>query len=214
MIRRFFLPTLPLLLALLLQSLIFAQQFKAPSAMTTHPVSGNCSQPIPVPPGVKLNAQCLPYISNIKKLLETCPTTDPAYAQIKKDFQLRRNGKIVIGITCAGSVSQLPLSKYTEELSILQALRVIYYLDKSKPGQLPWTAGRFYDWLRSKVSGFNIDDKAATASCCVSFDGKLFITLTPDDSLTKEYKKRWIGLAGTVALLAHERRHLDDFSHV
>src|ERR1044072_2004112 len=123
------LPVLLLIFCLLTQPLLIAQQVNGPPVPSrqTPPVV-QCAQPQQVPPGVKLNARCLPYISNIKKLLDSCPTTDPAYAQIKKDFQIRRNGKIVMGITCPGNIPQLVLSKYTEELIILQTLRVIYYL--------------------------------------------------------------------------------------
>jgi hypothetical protein len=200
---------------LLVQTLISAQLVTAPQMPSKQPLPiVKCPQPVALPPGVKLNAQCLPYISNIKKLLDTCPATDPAYAQIKKDFQIRRNGKVVIGISCAGSVPQLPVSQYTEDLIILQALRVIYYLDKSKPGQFPWTSGSYYDWLRSQVNGFNIDEKAPNASCCTQIDGKVFMTLTTEDDFNKGFKKRWVGIAGMVALFAHERRHLDGFSHI
>jgi hypothetical protein len=209
------LPVLLLSLYSVTQALVHTQQVKGPPSPTKQPPpTVKCVQPVPLPPGVKLNAQCQPFISNIKKLLDSCPTTDPAYAQIKKDFQIRRNGKVIINLTCNGSVPQLPTSQYTEELIILQALRVIYYLDKGKPGQLPWTSSSFYDWLRAQVSGFNIDEKASNASCCAKVDGKVIMTLRTENDFNKDFKKRWIGIAGMVALFAHERRHLDGFAHI
>jgi hypothetical protein len=84
-------------------------------------------------------------ICNIKSFLEKCPTLDPMYSQIRKDFVIRREGVVVGDVTCVGPISQLPIAQYTDELIVLQTLRTIYYLDKGRHGHLPWTSGTLYD---------------------------------------------------------------------
>ncbi len=59
-------------------------------------------------------------ICNIKNFLEKCPTLDPAYSQIRKDFIIRREGVVVEDVTCVGPISQLPIAQYTDELIVLQ----------------------------------------------------------------------------------------------
>jgi hypothetical protein len=172
---------------------------------------------IPVPEGVSLNVSCSPVINNIHKLLETCPASDPAIASIMADFEIRRNGNLVRLVSCTPPISKLPLSRYTDELILLQTLRVMYYMHRSTPGSLPWTKGTLYDWLKSKVRGFNINDQeAAAASCCSEIGGKMFISVAPlkNDNFNRDLKRRWIGISGNVGLYSHERRHLDGFGHV
>lgn len=80
-------------------------------------------------------------IVNIQQFLDQCPNNDPAYAQIRRDVKIRRNGRLVREIPCTEPVSQMPLSQYTDELITLQILRTIYYLDRGRSGHLPWTSG-------------------------------------------------------------------------
>ena len=75
---------------------------------------------ISVPDGVRVNSSCLPFISNIQKLLETCPASDPATATILANFEIRRNGKPVTLVQCVPPVSALALSKYSDELILIQ----------------------------------------------------------------------------------------------
>jgi hypothetical protein len=182
------------------------------------PIAGNRRCPeIAVPEGVSINASCSPFISNIHKLLESCPTTDPAIATILSDFEIRRNGNLVRLIPCTPPISKLPLSKYTDELILLQTLRVMYYMRRTPPGSLPWTRGTLYDWLKSKVRGFNINDlESNAASCCTEIGGKMSVSVAPlkNDNFNRDLKRRWIGISGNLGLYAHERRHLDGFGHV
>ncbi len=78
---------MPLLLfCSLIHSPGYAQQDKGPPVPNKQPLPGlEGAQPVPVPPGLRLNNRCLSYISNIKKLPDYCPTTDPADAQIKRE---------------------------------------------------------------------------------------------------------------------------------
>ena len=123
-------------------------------------------------------------------------------------------------IPCAQPVSKLRLASYTDELILLQALRAIYYMDRGRSGHLPWTKGTLYDWLKSKVRGFNLDDKEAAAGrCCPEIDGKPFISLAPlkndkDGIFNRELRREWKGLSGLVGLITHERRHADGIGHV
>src|SRR5438552_18751349 len=81
-------------------------------------------------------------ICNIKTFLEKCPTLDPAYSQIRKDFVIRREGVVVADVTCMGPISQIPIAQYTDELIVLQTLRTIYHLDKGRHGHFPCPSGR------------------------------------------------------------------------
>ena len=94
-----------------------------------------------LPNGLGVNAQCVPHISNIEKLLNTCPASDPATATILGDFEIRHDNARVKAFPCHQPVSKLPLAAYTDELFLIQALRVIYYMDRGRSGHLPWTTG-------------------------------------------------------------------------
>src|SRR5437867_514445 len=93
-------------------------------------------------------------IHNIRQFLDQCPQTDPAIAQIRKDFEVRRGGILVAELPpCTEPVSAMPASLYSDELIVLQGLRVIYYMDRGQTGHLPWTNGTMYDWMKSKIGG-------------------------------------------------------------
>jgi hypothetical protein len=87
-------------------------------------------------------------------------TDDPAFAQITSDLQIRRNGNVVSNFPCSEPVSQMPIAQYTDELIVLQGLRVISYMDQGRSGHLPWTSGSLYDRMKSKLGGINIDGSA------------------------------------------------------
>jgi hypothetical protein len=123
----------------------------------------------------------------------------------------------VASLPCTQPISKLPLKDYTDQLILLQALRVIYYMDRGMAGHLPWTKGTVYDWLKAKVHGFNLtDQETAAARCCGQIDGKLFVTMKPlgNDDFNRDRRRVWIGLQGLVALIGHERRHADGIGHV
>lgn len=173
-----------------------------------------CGKEFPSGIGV---VRCVPHISNIEKFLNTCPASDPATATILSDFEIRRNNIKVKALPCTEPISTLPLSSYTDELILVQALRVIYYMDRGRVGHLPWTAGTMYDWLKAKVGGFNItDQETAAARCCGKIDGKLFISMSPlrNDDFNRGLEREWKGLQGMVGLIGHERRHADGIGHV
>jgi hypothetical protein len=58
-------------------------------------------------------------IVDIRTFLERCPTNDPAYAQIRMDFRVLRDGAPVGTLACAEPVSAVPVAQYSDELVIL-----------------------------------------------------------------------------------------------
>lgn len=107
-------------------------------------------------------------IRNINRFLDQCPANDPALARIRGDFEIRRDGAPTVLPSCSEPVSQMPSNAYTDELMLLQALRVVYYMDQGMSGHLPWTPGTLYDWMRSKVGGINIISSGGGPGCCTT----------------------------------------------
>src|SRR5262245_26425674 len=104
-------------------------------------------------PGLAMDDSGNIFIANIALFLDTCPASDPAIAEIRNDFQIRKNQLVVGDIACTEPTSQIPIAQYTDELIALQVLRVIYYMDRGKSGHLPWTPGTLYNWMKSKIKG-------------------------------------------------------------
>jgi Mg-chelatase subunit ChlD len=162
---------------------------------------------------VRGNDTC--YITNIDEFLEECPTLDPAINQILSDFTIKKDDVEITAFPCVEPISSLPIAQYTDALILLQDLRTIYYVDKGKTGDLPWTSLSLYDWLKSKVGGFNISSTATVNNCCgVWSDGKLYITLTTEDDFNRDFDRTWPGIADNIELIMHEARHVDGFVHV
>ncbi len=151
-------------------------------------------------------------ISNIGSFLNQCPDRDPAFATITRDFELRRNGLPVSMPQCTEPISGMSTAQYTDELIVLQGLRVIYYMDRGQSGHLPWTPGTLYDWMKSKIGGINVVPGGGS-SCCSTFGGKLFINVGGEDDFNRDFDRRWRGIAGNIDLYAHETRHVDGFPH-
>jgi hypothetical protein len=153
---------------------------------------------------------------DIGEILRTCPQSDPEYAQIRRDFQLRSNGVVIGDVPCTEPPSAMPLDQYSDELITLQALRAIYYMDFSS-APLPWTNGaNLYQWMKSKIGGIDLfdHDPSVAAYCCNLYDGRFFIAIGRADDLNRDFDRRWVGLSGRIALYGHEVRHVDGFSHV
>jgi hypothetical protein len=150
-------------------------------------------------------------ITDILGFLDTCPAADPAYAQIRQDLTIRRNGVPVNDIPCVPPASAQ--SSYTDELIVLQGFRLMYHMDAGLGGHLPWTPLRLYPWFVSQVAGVNIDDTATYNGCCQTFDGKPYIVLIHQDDFNRDFDRTWDGLSGNVLLYAHEARHRAGFGH-
>jgi len=163
--------------------------------------------------GLLLAAPAAAQIHNIRRFLDQCPQNDPLYAQIRADFELRRNGAATTVGACTEPVGTMPTSAYTDELLVVQGLRVIYYMDRGQSGLYPWTGGlRLYDWMKSKIGG--IDIRPGGSFCCESFNGRTFIAVGAQDDFNREFDKKWTGISGNIDLYVHETRHVDGFPHV
>jgi len=164
--------------------------------------------------GAQSNETC--YIPNIDVFLEQCPTTDPAFEQIISDFRILKDSVDIdlSAISCTAPISEMPNDQITQELELVQILRILFYLDKKQFGHLPWTSLTLYDWLDSKVDGFNFDSNAAGSSCCRTGpegDGK-YVSLAVRNKRTQDIQAPNILLfAGE---LLHEARHVDGFGHL
>jgi hypothetical protein len=148
-------------------------------------------------------------ILNIQNFLSICPKDDPAFSQILKDFEIRKNGLKLNSIDFDCN------DKQGRAMRLLQALRLYYYVDVYKPkGYLPFTNLRLYDWLKAEVKGFDLkDDFTAAGACCTLDQGRKFMTLgtekTESAAVIKYNYTEWEFLAGYTSLIAHERRHAE-----
>jgi hypothetical protein len=153
-------------------------------------------------------------IDDLEEFLDTCPTLDPVYEQIRSDFDIRRNGVLAEDIPCSEPISGLPVSEYSDELITLQGLRAIYYMDFGRSGHLPWTSGTLYEWMQSKIGGINISDTAGASYCCQTYDDSSHIVVTAQDDFNRDFDRTWQGISGNIGLYMHETRHVDGFPHV
>ena len=151
-------------------------------------------------------------IANIAAFLDQCPANDPAYAQMRADFEIRKEGAVVGAIGCSEPVSAMPLAQVTDELIAVQALRTIYYMEGGRSVPYPWTSGSFYDWMKAKIGG--VDIRAGRSSCCEQFNGKWFVVIDAESPVGRDGSREWRGLSDRIALLGHETRHVDGFPHV
>jgi hypothetical protein len=149
-------------------------------------------------------------IAAIQDFLEQCPTTDPAYALITRDFELLVNGRpSTTQINCSGPMSTLPIDQLTDELIAWQALRTAYYMSQGTKGILPWTSMALYDWMSSNVDGINIKTTPGALYCCDHINGKRYISTSRLDELSRKFNRTWEGIGGTLRYFAHEMRHAD-----
>ena len=151
-------------------------------------------------------------IANIDLFLERCPINDPAYAEIRQDFRILRNGIAVEAVYCAEPVSALPIWQYSEELILIQGLRVLYYMDRGRSNHLPWTNGTIYDWMKTRVRGFNLRD-SNFSYCCDLIDGDYYVGIALQDESNRDFDRRWRGISANIGLYAHEVRHRDGYGH-
>ncbi|MEA2237161.1 MAG: hypothetical protein QOC81_1885 [Thermoanaerobaculia bacterium] len=154
-----------------------------------------------------------PYIRNIATFLQQCPDRDPAYAEISRDFEIRRNDKATAAPACTEPISAIPIAQYTDELIVRQGLRVIYYMDRGQSGHLPWTSGALYPWMKSKIQGINIVDGVVGGYCCATLDGKRFIVIGNQNDSNRDFDRTWSGISGNIDFYTHEARHVDGFPH-
>jgi hypothetical protein len=106
-------------------------------------------------------------IDVIQDFLEQCPTSDPAWSRITRDFALLVDGQpSSTSFACSAPVAAIPVAQVTDELIVGQALRTVYYMSQGTQGLLPWTSMNLYDWMASAVDGINIKTAPGQLYCC------------------------------------------------
>ena len=157
--------------------------------------------------------------ANLQAFVDSCPQNDPYTAIIRRDFVITK-AKVPVGdIACTEPYSQMPPSQVTDELTVLQALRFMYYMDMGRSGYLPWTQLRLYDWVKSRIGGIDIEPNAAGGECCLSLGGLTYIVIGgiagsasfdgTSYAFQAHYHQTPFGLAANVAFYAHETRHTE-----
>lgn len=154
-------------------------------------------------------------ILDVRRLLDVCPQNDPAINIIRADIEIRRNGQPTSMPACTEPASAMPAAQITEELALLQALRVAYYMDRGRSNYLPWTNLRFYDWVKSKIAGINIGSSPGIAgSCCTTINNKSFMSTGLQDAFSRSFANMPRGALNLMTgLISHEARHADGFPH-
>src|SRR5262245_51600077 len=123
------------------------------------------------------------WICDIYRMADQCPSKDPAYATIRKDFAIRADGVLVTEVECEDPVSEMSLDRYSDALSVLQDLRMIYHISE----KVPWTNGSLYAWLKEKIQGINIISSGIDSCCNSGFgDGRTYFNRRAADALNKE----------------------------
>ena len=158
-------------------------------------------------------AAASPGIKNIGIFLQQCPDRDPAYAEISKDFEIRRNDLPTAAPVCTEPIAAMTTAQYTDELIVRQIMRVIYYMDRGQSGHLPWTSGALYPWMKSKIQGVDIIDGLVGGYCCNTIAGKRYIAVAARDADNRNFDRTWSGISGKINFFAHEARHVDGFPH-
>src|SRR5712691_926088 len=149
-------------------------------------------------------------IHGIQSFLEHCPTTDPAYAQIRQDFELLADGQPdLLPITCTEPISTLPITQLTDELIAVQVLRTAYYMSPGTEGKLPWTPKSLYAWMSSIIDGIDLKTAPGQLFCCEIINGKTYFVASRQDAFNRDIKRTWIGISSSLNFYAHEIHHAD-----
>ena len=142
--------------------------------------------------------------------MDHCPTTDPAYATLRQDFEIRIDGQPdATPVTCTEPYSVMPIAQLTDELIAWQTLRTAYYMSFGTDGKLPWTPLSFYAWLKANIAGVNLRSATGIADCCAVINGKKYIEYSRQDSATRNVMRDWPWISAKVEFYAHETRHAE-----
>jgi hypothetical protein len=151
-------------------------------------------------------------ITNVQDFLAKCPQNDPAYNQIRQDFEIRVEGELIpYSVPCTEPITAMPLAQYTDELIALQTFRLAYYMGMGTEGKLPWTSKDLYSWVKGNVAGVNIKTAFNQQYCCDIINGKKYISYTQDSEDRRDWRRDWPwpGLSPMLAFYGHEIRHVD-----
>jgi hypothetical protein len=154
-------------------------------------------------------------IADIRGFLDECPTSDPAFATIQADFQLRENGVLLTApIACSPPFSAVPIAQFSDELIAYQVLRAAYYMSRGTEGRLPWTSRALYDWMKGSIAGINFKTTPGELYCCDQIEGQRYFSMSRLDDFQRDQKRTWPGLASSLDFFLHEIRHTDGPGHV
>lgn len=149
-------------------------------------------------------------IHGIESFLDQCPTNDPAYAQIRQDFELLADGQPDLSpITCTEPISTLPIDQLTDELIAVQVLRTAYYMSMGTQGKLPWTPKSLYAWMSSNIDGIDLKTAPGQLFCCELINGKTYFVASRQDAFNRDFKRTWFGISSSLNFYAHEIHHAD-----
>jgi hypothetical protein len=162
------------------------------------------------PPGMFVTG-----IRDASTFVDRCPTSDPAYQTIRRDFELLSNGQpSTVTITCTEPYTTVALALLTDELLAMQTMRLVYYMSQGSAGKLPWTPLGFYEWMTSEVAGVNIVTQQGLSACCQLINGKKYIITSRMSAANRDVHRDWNSISGWAALFAHEARHASGPGHV
>lgn len=119
----------------------------------------------------------------------------------------------------------MPKESLSESLLIFQALRLILHMKLNSP--LPWTNLHPYEWLRSTITGFSVQDNAQYAGCCISVGSSphtVVLRILALNDLTDATQfmienpfspgaRVTVGIVGEMQLIMHEARHAENKFH-
>ena len=150
-------------------------------------------------------------IADITNFMETCPTNDSAYAQIRDAIEILVDGRpIVAPVSCTEPFSSVPIAQLSDELILLQALRTAYYMSSGTERRLPWTTLSLWDWMTLRIDGVNIRTVPGQSFyCCDQINGRYYIAVSRNDPTRLAQFRTWPTLSVVLTLLAHETRHAD-----
>jgi hypothetical protein len=198
--------------AVYLPAISGSQPTAAPPAGTTPAPPAATGTPVPSATATKTPTATAtpapPRIAAIEEFLQKCPTNDPAYPVLRRDFALRIDGEVVNGpFPCTEPFSTQPIEQLTNELVVLQVLRTAYYMHSETVGRLPWTGKGLYDWMVTSVAGVNMVSTPGKLYCCDWFDHRPYFVFSLQDADQRDHKRTWKGISNSLAFYSHEIRH-------
>jgi hypothetical protein len=199
----------------------FVTAAKASVEYAAHGCAALTAPPVPAKPKA-----CKQSIKNIATFLATCPTADMAYGAILKATPVSFDYVPVATQTLAQDVTAVclnhnppdqggPSLKQRTEYRVVQALRTIRAMDGlGEAGcPYPWTNGAsLHLWMTSLLGGIDIRDDLTGSNCCQAAPpggtkSQIRVGL-PSLTGVSPVDFQWAGVANTIALIAHETRHI------
>lgn len=153
-----------------------------------------------------------PSVSAVDQLLARCPTAQEV-ASINADLKLNFLADPTAGkLVCATASGSADLSLLQRRA--YQTLLTMKHLQFTQP--LPWTNKTLYVWYVSAIKGITFRSDIQFSACCSPKD---IMLVRVANNLYLLQTDRWIeptisgGAQDTIALLVHEARHNEGYTH-